>query len=279
MIDLVIVTGAYGAGKSLAAQAFEEAGYYVTDRIPLGVVDCYFDELEKHKDSVQKVALTIESKIALEAYKKAKKHKDFQVKFFGITCDEGTLIERYRLSRKVHPQQPLGKTLEQAIKDDLADLRAIRDYFDVYIDTAKLSKNEFRNRIYDACIGSKNKFVVSFTSFGYKINVPQDIETVFDVRLLPNPYWVPELKELTGLDEEVKDYVLNAPETKEYLKHIIAYLDFYLEELKKKERQHANIGIACSGGQHRSVAIAEYLANHYSKKYYTNVTHKNISSK
>ena len=279
MVDLVIVTGAYGAGKSLAAQAFEEAGYYVTDRIPLGVVDTYFDELEKNKDKVSKVALTIESSIALETYKKAQKHKDFRIKFFGITCDESTLIERYRLSRKVHPHQPLGKTLEQAIRDDLAELRAIRDYFDVYIDTAKLSKNEFRNRIYDACIGSKNKFVVSFTSFGYKINVPQDIETVFDVRLLPNPYWVPELKELTGLDEEVKDYVLKAPETKEYLKHIIAYLDFYLEELKKKERQHANIGIACSGGQHRSVVIAEYLKEHYSKEYYTNVTHKNIPTK
>ena len=279
MVDLVIVTGAYGAGKSLAAQAFEEAGYYVTDRIPLGVVDTYFDELEKNKDKVSKVALTIESSIALETYKKAKKHKDFRIKFFGITCDESTLIERYRLSRKVHPHQPLGKTLEQAIRDDLAELRAIRDYFDVYIDTAKLSKNEFRNRIYDACIGSKNKFVVLFTSFGYKINVPQDIETVFDVRLLPNPYWVPELKELTGLDEEVRDYVLNAPETKEYLKHVIAYLDFYLEELKKKERGHANIGIACSGGQHRSVVIAEYLKEHYSKKYYTNVTHKNIPTK
>ena len=279
MVDLVIVTGAYGAGKSLAAQAFEEAGYYVTDRIPLGVVDTYFDELEKHKDKVKKVALTIESGIALETYKKAKKHKDFQVKFFGITCDEGTLIERYRLSRKVHPHEPLGKTLEQAIKDDLADLRAIRDYFDVYIDTAKLSKNEFRNRIYDACIGSKNKFIVSFTSFGYKINVPQDIETVFDVRLLPNPYWVPELRPKTGLDKEVRDYVLKAPETKEFLKHVIEYLDFYLAELKKNDRHHASIGIACSGGQHRSVAIAEYLAKHYSKQYYTVVNHKNLPNK
>ena len=279
MIDLVIVTGAYGAGKSLTAQAFEEAGYYVTDRIPLGVVDTYFKELIKETEKYSKVVLTVEANIALETYKIAKKYGEFRVKFFGITCDVATLIERYRLSRKVHPDQPKGKTLEQAIKDDVSAIRQIRDHFDVYIDTGKMTKDELRNRIYDACIGAKEKFIVSFSSFGYKVNVPQDIETVFDVRLLPNPYWVPALKEKTGLDKPVKDYVLNAPETKEYLKHVIAYLDFYLEELKKKDRGHASIGIACSGGQHRSVVIAEYLKEHYSKKYFTNVTHKNIPNK
>ncbi len=279
MIDLVIVTGAYGAGKSLAGQAFEEAGYYVTDRIPLGVVDAYFKELIANQEQYPRVALIVEANCALETYKKAKKYRDFRVKFFGVTCDIQTLNERFRLSRKVHPYEPKGKTLEQAIKDDVDALRLLRDYFDVYIDTGKLSKDEFRNRIYDACIGAKEKFIVSFTSFGYKVNVPQDIETVFDVRLLPNPYWVPELKDLTGLDQEVKDYVLNAPETKEFLRHVIAYLDFYLAELKRKDRKHASIGIACSGGQHRSVVIAEYLKEYYSNSYYTNVTHKNLPRK
>ena len=279
MIDLVIVTGAYGAGKSLAAQAFEEAGFYVTDRIPLGVVDSYFAELVKNQEKYPRVALTIENDVALETYQKAKKHKEFQVKFMGITCDAHTLNERYRLSRKVHPKEPKGLSLEEAINNDLDNMNKLRDYFDVYIDTAKMTKNEFRNRIYDAVIGKEHKFIVAFMSFGYKISVPQDIETVFDVRLLPNPYWVPELKHKTGLDQEVKDYVLNAPETKEYLKHVIEYLDFYLEELKKNDRKHATIGFACSGGQHRSVAIAEYLAKHYSSKYHTSVTHKDLPKK
>lgn len=279
MIELVIVTGAYGAGKTLAAQAFEEAGYYVTDRIPLEVVDHYFDEIEKDPKKYGKVALTVENEIALEAYQKAKKHKNFRVIFFGITCDASTLHERYRLSRKVHPKEPKGMSLEEAINNDLANMRKLRDYFDVYIDTAKLTKNEFRNRIYDAVIGNERKFTVAFTSFGYKIAVPQDIETVFDVRLLPNPFWVPELKNKTGLDQEVKNYVLNAPETKEYLRHVIEYLDFYLEELKKNDRKHASIGFACSGGQHRSVAIAEYLAKHYAKKYHVSVSHKDLPNK
>ena len=279
MIDLVIVTGAYGAGKTLAAQAFEEAGFYVTDRIPLNVVDSYLEEIAKNHSLYSKVALVVENEIALQTFKKAKENPQFSVKFLGITCDAATLNERYRLSRKSHPKEPKGMSLEEAIESDLSKMRELRDYFDIYIDTSKLTKNDFRNRLYDFVIGANKKFSVSFVSFGYKVAVPQDIETVFDVRLLPNPYWVPELKHKTGLDQEVKDYVLNAPETKEYLKHVIEYLDFYLEELRKNDRKHASIGFACSGGQHRSVAIAEYLANHYSKKYHVSVTHKDLPNK
>lgn len=276
MISLVIVTGVYGAGKTLAAQTFEEAGFYVTDNIPLSVVDSYLNEIEKDPIHYAKVALTVDHEIALQTYELAKKHKTITTKFVGLTCDAATLNERYRLSRKMHPKQPKGISLEKAIENDITEVRKMRDYFDVFIDSSKLQKNEFRSMIFDAIIGSKKKFSVSFFSFGYKISVPQDIETVFDVRLLPNPFWVPELKHKTGLDQEVKDYVLNAPETKEYLKHVIKYLDFYFGELVKNERHHASIGIACSGGQHRSVCIAEYLAKHYAKKYPVTVSHKDL---
>ena len=276
MINLVIVTGAYGAGKTLAAQAFEEAGFYVTDRIPLKVVDSYFEELIKNPNLYSKVALVVESDIALETFEKAKKYKEFSIKFIGITCNAAKLNERYRLSRKVHPKEPKGMSLAEAIESYLKKMRELIEYCDFYIDTSNLSILEFRSRLYDYVIGAEKKFAVSFISFGYKISVPQDIETVFDVRLLPNPFWVPTLKHKTGLDQEVKDYVLKAPETKEYLKHVIEYLDFYLEELKKNDRKHAKIGFACSGGQHRSVAVAEYIAEHYSKKYYVTVTHKDL---
>ena len=279
MIKLVILTGVYGAGKSLAAQAFEESGYYVTDNVPLSVVGKYFEEIKKDPEKFAKVALTVDRAVALETLKLAKQHKEFDIKFVGLTCSLSVLNERYRLSRKLHPMQSKGLSLEKAIKMDLEEVRSMTDYFDVYIDTSKLTKNEFRNQIYDACIGSKHKFAVSFYSFGYKISVPQDIETVFDVRLLPNPFWEPHLKHMTGLDQEVKDYVLNAKETKEYLKHVTAYLDFYLEELKKAGRNHASIGFACSGGQHRSVAIAEYFAKYYSEKYVTTVAHKDLPKK
>ena len=279
MIELVIVTGVYGAGKTSAAQAFEEAGFFVTDNVPLSVVDTYFKEIENNPEKYPRVCLTVDNEIAMQTLKLAKNHRDFAVKFFGITCEAGVLNTRYRLSRKIHPKQAKGMSLEQAILNDIESVKKMTDYFDVYLDTSKLPKNEFRNKIYEAFVGDERKFMVSFFSFGYKIAVPQDLETVFDVRLLPNPYWVPELKAKTGLDEEVKDYVLNAPQTKEWLKHVIAYLDYYLNELRKNDRHHASIGIACSGGQHRSVVIAEYLAEYYSKEFYTSVNHKDITKK
>ena len=276
MSNLVIVTGVYGAGKTLAAQTFEEAGYYVTDNIPLSVVEKYVSEIKKDPIHYPNVCLTVDYENALETYLIAKKHNFENLKFVGITADETVLNERYRLSRKLHPKQSEGISLEKALKRDIKEVKLLRDYFDLFVDTSKLSKNEFRNKLFDVIIGPKGKFTVSFFSFGYKVSVPQDIETVFDVRLLPNPFWVKELKNKTGLDPEVKDYVLKAPETKAYLKNLIKYLDFYLEELAKNDRHHASIGIACSGGQHRSVVIAEYLAEHYSKKYNVNVSHKDL---
>ena len=279
MIQLVIVTGVYGAGKTSAVQAFEEGGYFITDHVPVGVVDAYFTEIAKSPEEYKKVALSVDLEYAEETYKLAKKHKEFSIIFLGITCDAGTLNERYRLSRKLHPKQLKGMSLAGAIESDLKLIRSLTDYFDVLVDTSKMTKKEFRDKIYEGIIGIEKSFVLSFSSFGYKVCVPQDIETVFDVRLLPNPYWVPELRPKTGLDKEVRDYVLKAPETKEFLKQVINYLDFYLAELKKNDRHHASIGIACSGGQHRSVCIAEYLAKHYSKQYFTTVNHKNLPNK
>ena len=276
MTELVIITGVYGAGKTTAVLAFEEAGYFITDNIPVGVVETYLTEIAKNQERYPKVALTVDLEYAEETYTIAKKHPDFKLKFFGVTCEESELIERYRLSRKLHPKQPKGVPLEEAIRSDIKMIRKLTDLFDVFIDTSKISKKDLRNRIYEGIIGENKKFIVAFSSFGYKVAVPQDIETVFDVRLLPNPYWVPHLREKTGLDEEVREYVLKAPETQEYLKNIIRYLDFYLEELKNNERNHAHIAIACSGGQHRSVVIAEYLAEYYSKKYQTSITHKDL---
>lgn len=279
MVELIIFTGVSGGGKSLAMQCFEESGYYVTDNIPVAVAEDYFNIIENNPKKYAKVALTVTLANAKETFELALKHKNFETKFVGITCSAPVLNERFRLTRKLHPRQVEGLSLDQCIKDDLALVRSLRDYFSIFVDTTKLNKNEFRNVIFDTCLENKHKFTVSFYSFGYKVSVPQDIETVFDVRLLPNPYWVPELRNLTGFDQEVKDYVLKAPETKEYLKNIIKYLDFYLEELKKNDRNHASIGIACSGGQHRSVVIANYLCKYYSKKYVTNVSHKDLPFK
>lgn len=279
MTELVIVTGVSGAGRTLAAQVFEEAGFYITDNIPLNIVEPYFKEIENNQEKYTKVALTVNHENAVQIFEIAKKHLNFNITFLGITCSEEVLKERYRVSGKVHPGQVHGFSLEDSIRKDIDAVRRMHEHFDVYIDTSKLGPSEFRGLIMDSCIGAKQKFTVHFFSFGYKISVPQDIETVFDVRCLPNPYWVPELRDKNGLDKPVRDYVLKSPETKEWLKNVIKYLNYYLENLAKNDHHHASIAIACSRGQHKSVVIAEYLAKYYSKKYNTTVSHRDLPKK
>lgn len=279
MIKLVIITGVYGSGKSTALYTFEEAGYYVVDNIPLDVVKPLFETICNNR-KYEKVALSVPLEMANDCFELAKNYKNFDLHFLGITCSKEALNERYRLTRKRHPLQAQGYTLEQAIERDYSVLEKVRLNLTNYVDTSKIDIKEFSKYLHNSIMGIEgDKFSVMFMSFGYKKSVPQDIETVFDVRLLPNPYWVPELKDLTGLDQKVKDYVLNAKETKEYLAHVINYLNYYLEELKKSGKGHANIGIACSGGQHRSVAIAQYLSEYFADKYETSVSHRDIYRK
>lgn len=277
MIELNIVTGIGGAGKSSALYTFEENGFYVTDNVPFEVVEKLFETFKSDEKKYAKVALAVSLDIAVETYKLAKNCGGFKINFIGLYCDKGELLSRYRLSRKKHPKEASGMPLEEALDEEIEQINSMRLSFTHFIDTSKLSKNEFRNHLIFVAMGNlDNEFTVTFVSFGYKRSVPQDIETVFDVRLLPNPYWEPKLRDLTGLDKPIIDYVLNNDVTKEYLKHVISYLDYYLPRLKEDERTHASIGVACSGGQHRSVVIAEYLANYYSKKYRTRVIHKDM---
>lgn len=277
MIDLVIISGVSGAGKSTCLTAFEESGYYVIDNIPLAVVDSLFSEISSDEKKYQKVAVAVSLAIASKVYEKALKHKNFVTDFLGLDCSDAVLSERFRLSRRLHPRQASGLTLAEAMKKDAQEIDLLREKFTFYLDTSKITKNELRKIVYKDIIRDEGAdFTVMFVSFGYKRSVPQDIETVFDVRLLPNPYWVKELKHLTGKDEQVIKYIFDAPETKEYLEHVVSYLTYYLKKLKETGRRHAYIGVACSGGQHRSVAIADYLYNYFSKDYHVSVSHRDL---
>lgn len=277
MIELNIVTGIGGAGKSSALYTFEENGFFVTDNVPFEVVKPLLETFKKDEKKYPKVALAVSLDIADKTYELAKNCGGFKINFIGLYCDKAELLSRYRLSRKKHPKEASGMPLEEAIDYEIEQMNSIRLSFTHFIDTSKLTKNEFRQHLIFVAMGSlDSEFNVTFVSFGYKRAVPQDIETVFDVRLLPNPYWVAELRDLTGQDQRIIDYVMNSDVTKEYLKHVISYLDYYLPRLKEGERTHATIGVACSGGQHRSVVIAEYLAKYYSKKYSTQVIHKDM---
>ena len=279
-MNLVLITGVSGAGKTGCLQTFEESGYYIVDNIPSAVVETLLETFKKKPTKYSKIALSVNLGSAKKVFDIVSKDKNFSLDFVGLDCSNEALLERFRLSRRLHPLQASGYTLEQAIKKDFDDIKLLRDLFTFYIDTSKITQADLRRYLYQNIIREKGDgFVVTFVSFGYKKIIPLDIETVFDVRLLPNPYWVPELRELTGKDEKVRDYIFNSDVTKEYLKHVIGYLSYYLPKLKEQGRKHAFIGVACSGGQHRSVAVADYLAKYFSKQYATAVNHRDMQKR
>lgn len=278
MIQLAIITGVAGAGKTSVLSTFEENQYVVIDNIPLALVESLLEEFKKKPDIYAKVALAVNLNSAKKVFDLAKNDPLFSVIFVGLDCSKEVLLERFRLTRRLHPFQHKGKTLEDCIEIDKKAILYLRDYFTHYVDTSKFAINDLRRFLKDNVFTTaEGRLNVNFVSFGYKKSVPQDIETVFDVRILPNPYWVKELKEKTGLDKEVKDYIFSFPITHEFIKHVTNYLDYYLEEINKSNRKMITIGIACSGGQHRSVVIAEYLKGYYAQKYNTTASHRELN--
>ncbi len=280
MIQLALITGVSGAGKTFVLSCFEENQYYVIDNIPLSVVPSLFKEFLKKPDKYKKVALAVNLSYARNVYELARLQKQFSVIFLGLDCSKEALIERFRLTRRLHPEEHEGLTLEECVAKDKKYILALRQYFTHYVDTSKFSLAECRAFLNENVFSStEGKLNVNFISFGYKKSVPLDIETVLDVRILPNPFWVKELKYKTGLDKEVKEYIFNSPITKEYLKHATDYLDFFLSQVAASGRKMITIAIACSGGEHRSVAVAEYLKKHYSKLYHTSSSHRELNKR
>lgn len=277
MINLALISGVSGAGKTFVLSIFEENGYHVIDNLPLSLMENFILEAKSHPDKYSKVALAIPLYDAKEAYKLVKNDKEFKTLFLGLDCNDSVLLERFRLTRRLHPLQTSGLTLEQCIENDAKNISRIRYEFTNYIDTSKLSTGQLRKHLYSTVfVGDESKLAVTFASFGYKRSIPHDIDIVLDARTLPNPYWVDELKEMTGLDKPVKDFIFSNEITKKFLEKTTGYLDYVLDKVKDSSRKSYIVGIACTGGQHRSVAIAEYLKEHYSKIYKTSVSHREL---
>ena len=280
MNNVIILTGVSGAGKTSASIVFEELGFYLTENVPSSLYDELFNEFAKTKTKYKNVFMVVNIIDALNAYEASKKHNDLNVMFIGLDASYEVLMERYRLTRHIHPLQMKGYSLEEAIRKDHEEMLKLRNDFTHYLDTSKLTFNELRQYFYDVIKGkSSQKMNVVFSSFGYKMAVPLDLDYIIDARILPNPYWEEELRPYTGLDKCIKDYVLNSEITDKYLKDVTNLLDTYLHECELLGRSIINVGVGCSGGQHRSVVIAEYLSSYYKDKYVTTSEHRDIPNK
>ena len=275
MKNIVVIAGPAGCGLSSAEFVFEELGYYVVKNIPAKTVDSVLSEVEKADiDSVCFVSHARNAKAIVERFKGL---NNVKFRFIILNTSKEELFKRFALTRHVHPRSVIEKiSPEQAIEKDVEDTLKIIPDADFYIDTTALTVKQLRGRLFKFLTNLEETHLTSITfiSFGLKNGIPQGIDTLLDVRLIPNPFWVEELKELTGEDQKVIDYMMSYPVTQEVLDNLTNYLSTYLKELEKSERNSYTVGVACSGGQHRSTFVANYLKDYFANKYRTQVIHR-----
>ena len=278
MKKVYILTGPSGSGASTAKFVFEELGFYILENFPAALTNELFDKIISKRPSNENVCLIPRIAEAKALFLELKKRQDLEVITILLDCSDEELLHRYTLSRHTHPISALtGISLEDAIKNDLTLVDQLRGGCDIYIDTSRTSIKEFRTILYNQIDKNRSKTAITtikFVSFGLKNGMQKDIDLLIDCRILPNPYWIESLKEKTGADKEVIDYLNSFPETGQFLEMTIGYLEYYFGEMQKAGRGYYVVGIACSGGQHRSAFVANYLAKYFEKKYTTSVYHR-----
>jgi len=281
-MEFLIITGMSGAGKSVALDFFEDMGFFCIDNLPPAFLD-KFAELCRHSE-LKKIAIVIDIRgreffnaLFGELSKLDKKGLNYEILF--LEASDESLIRRYKETRRKHPLDKEGRVLDAILKER-GLLEEMRGKANKIIDTSKLLTKELYNelkRIYSFHQIDKNSMSVSIISFGYKYGIPMDADMVFDVRFLPNPYYVSSLKEHTGEEQVVQDYVLKWPITEKFYKKFFDLIEFLLPEYKKEGKSHLMLAIGCTGGKHRSVTTAIKLKDYLLKKgYRVIVEHKDI---
>lgn len=278
MISLTLLTGPLGSGITSAKYIFEELGYNIVHNPPLESIDSLLDIFLSEKYQNVKTCIIVPVKEAKEVIKSINANKNINFTFLLLNANKKELMKRYKLSRHIHPLMiSRNMSLESSIEEDLKDVREVQNEADIHIDTSSLSIKQLRQLLlFKMTSKEKNNIVIQFTSFGIKNGIPSDIDTLIDARNIPNPYWVEELRNLTGFDKPVIDYINSFPITKDVINNIINYLEFSLKTIAESSRASYNVGIACTGGQHRSPYIANILEKHFKDKYNVLVIHRDL---
>ncbi|AHY47070.1 putative P-loop-containing kinase [Rubrobacter radiotolerans] len=269
--NLVVITGLSGAGKSNALRAFEDAGYFCIDNLPPGMIAPVLATSDR-ENGPQGIVVVVdirgrryfgaELEESLEALTRA---EGWRRQIVFIDSDAPTLVRRYKESRRPHPNARNGDVLE-AIHAERRDLSPLRERADVVVDTSGYTAADARLRFKRLAESLSAKLTVSLLSFGFKHGAPLDADTVFDTRFLANPHYDPELRPLTGHDERVRQAVLGQPDCEEFLRRTCELLSFLLPRYAAEGKSYFTLGIGCTGGRHRSVAIAEELARRLEAK-------------
>ncbi|WP_134079856.1 RNase adapter RapZ [Haemophilus haemolyticus] len=268
-MEIIIISGRSGAGKSVALRALEDAGYYCVDNIPLDLLPQLTDILSQSQSSVA-ISLDIRnipnSSNTLEQTLNTLQ-KYHQLKIIFLEADRGTLIRRYSDSRRLHPLSLKDLSLEAAIDEEYRYLEPLIQHANFIIDTTHLSTHTLAERLREFLRGNSDKELkIVVESFGFKYGIPLDADYVFDVRFLPNPHWDPTLRPMTGLDAPVAEFLNSHTQVNEFIYLTRNYIDTWLPMLEKNNRSYLTIAIGCTGGKHRSVYIAQQLGEYFQAK-------------
>ena len=281
--QLVIISGMSGAGKTVAVQSFEDLGYFCVDNLPPTLLPTFLELIRSSTNDYGRVAVVMDLRgrdffDGLEhVIDEIDVADDIEIHVLFLDAEDGALVKRYKETRRNHPLAANDSPLK-GIEQERVLLSGLKARAQFVYDTSRMKSKQLREKITHEFTpnGVKDNFQVVFTSFGYKHGIPIDADLVFDVRFLPNPFYVEALRQKTGLDDDVSQYVTARAETKEFLKHLGALLDFLIPQYKKEGRAQIVIAVGCTGGQHRSVALSQFLNQFYQEKYSCHVVHRDM---
>ena len=261
----VVVTGMSGGGKSTALKMLEDTGFYCVDNLPVSLLEKFIELIAMPDSEITKVALGLDvraghSFAGVADILHKQKEKGYELELLFMDAQDRALVKRYKETRRVHPLAAEGR-IEDGIRQERELLAEIRKKADFVIDTTNLLTRELKEELDRIFIQNEeyNSLMITLLSFGFKYGIPADADLVFDVRFLPNPFYIDELKQKTGNDKEVQDYVMQFPEAGVFLDKLTDMLDFLIPNYIKEGKYQLVVAIGCTGGQHRSVTLANEL--------------------
>jgi UPF0042 nucleotide-binding protein len=284
LVDLVIISGQSGAGKSSAMNVFEDAGYFCVDNLPAEMIRSLAGLFVHDGSKVERAAVVCDLRGGEYFDKLARvietlRSDSVAHRLIFLCANEETLLSRYKETRRRHPLAPEGNVID-GIRREAEALAPIRALADSLIDTSGLSASALRRKIANELLEEKSprRLAVTFGSFGHKHGPPRDADLAFDVRFLPNPHYEPELRPLTGFDPRIVEYVARDGRLQEFYDRVLPLLDYLLPQYVAEGKAHLVVAIGCTGGRHRSVAIAEHLASHFRSddRYFIEVQHRDV---
>ncbi len=280
----VVVTGMSGGGKSTALRMLEDAGFYCVDNLPVLLIEKFVELIATPGGEVTKVALGLDVRAdqAFEDVQKVLeklKENGYVFEILFMEANDRTLLKRYKETRRMHPLSQDGR-IEDGIKKERAILNDIREKSDYVIDTSNLLTRELKEELNRIFIQNEeyNSLMITVLSFGFKYGIPADADLVFDVRFLPNPFYIDELKHKTGNDKEVQEYVMSFPEADIFIEKLTDMVEFLIPNYIKEGKYQLVIGIGCTGGKHRSVTLANKLYENMKNKsgYGIKIVHRDV---